>query len=89
MKPLHLLGIIDILAAISLALLYWDIHFIPYVLLGLFLIKAILFFASVASFIDIIASIIFVLAIMGIMFNILSWIAALWILQKGIISLVS
>lgn len=89
MKPVQLLGAIDILAAVSLLLLNWDIRFIPYVFLVLFLAKSILFFTNIVSIIDIVAGIVFVLAAMGTMYNIITWITILWIAQKGILSIIA
>lgn len=84
-----LLGIIDFLAAFSIVLLKFGLAekfaiFIAIVLL----IKALLFITDIVSIFDIIAVVFIFLAIFGI-FNVVTWIAFFWLLQKAIFSLLS
>ena len=84
---LKLLGLIDLLAAIGLVMLKYDIFQTFALVLGLLvLIKAIMFFGSVISFADIACFLIIILAFFGV-FNFISWIAAIWLFQKGFFSL--
>jgi len=84
---LKLLGLIDLLAAIGLVMLKYDMFQTFALVLGLLvLIKAIMFFGSFISFIDIACFLVIILASFGV-FNFISWIAAIWLLQKGFFSL--
>ncbi|MBS3141205.1 hypothetical protein J4405_03615 [Candidatus Woesearchaeota archaeon] len=84
---LKLMGLIDLLAGIGLVLLKYDMFQTVVLVLGLLvLIKAVMFFGSVISFIDIACFLVIILASFGI-FNFISWIAAIWLFQKGFFSL--
>ncbi|MDD5133276.1 MAG: hypothetical protein PHD81_01855 [Candidatus Nanoarchaeia archaeon] len=83
-----ILGILDILSAIILVLqkfipFKWAIIFPIYIIL-----KSIIFIKDFSSIIDFIAAIFFILAIFG-HFYIITWLAAFWIVQKGVFSLFS
>jgi len=76
---IKLFGILDIITGIILILLfYFNITF-AWVFLIYFLIKALIFF-SLISIVDIIASLIFILALFNI-HNVFTIIAAVWIIQ--------
>ncbi|MEK6941015.1 MAG: hypothetical protein AABW49_03895 [Nanoarchaeota archaeon] len=84
---LKLLGAIDLMTGISVVLVKFDINIFATLFLVIFAIKSVIFITNPASWIDIIALIIFVLVIFGV-FNIITWLAVIWVLQKGIVSLV-
>jgi uncharacterized membrane protein HdeD (DUF308 family) len=82
-----LLGMFDLLSGIVLILLRFNlIKWVGLFFAAYLILKAILFIRDITSFIDIIAGIFIILAVLGI-FNILSWIFVIWLLQKGIFSL--
>ena len=84
-----ILGVLDIIAALSLFLLKFSLApWFAAIFAIYLLIKAVIFFRDFASIIDIFVVIIFVNALLG-SFNILSWLAIIWLLQKGILSLFS
>ena len=84
-----LLGIIDFLAAFSIVLLKFGLAKNFAIMIAiLLLIKAILFITDIISIFDIIAVVFIFLAVFGI-FNMVTWIAFFWLLQKAIFSLLS
>lgn len=83
-----LFGILDLLGAISLILLRWDIGGNIGLVLGALLgIKALVFFYNWASIVDMVSVLFLILACFGFYFS-FSWIFAFWLLQKGFFSLV-
>ena len=85
---IRLFGIIDILAALSFLLILVDVgKTVALIIVTIILIKSIVFFSSLASIIDMVAIIFFVLALFGF-FSVFTWLSALWLLQKGIMSVV-
>ena len=82
-----LLGILDILSALSFTLLKFNVgksiawFFVIYVV-----IKAFIFIKDFASLVDLIAVIFFILAIFNI-FPAISWVFVFWLTQKGFFSL--
>jgi hypothetical protein len=82
-----LMGILDLLAAIFMILLKWNIGsniaLVIAVLLG---IKSIIFFYNWASVVDLITVGFLILAVFGYYFF-FSWIFSLWLLQKAFFSL--
>ena len=78
----------DILSVASLLLFKYGI--IPKTILIVAIIylmaKGIVFFGNIVSFIDFGIAIIFLLALFQI-YNVLTWIALIWILQKAVLSL--
>ncbi|MEM4244741.1 MAG: hypothetical protein QW404_00185 [Candidatus Nanoarchaeia archaeon] len=85
-----ILGVVDLLAALSILLLKFNIapKIMVLTLAAYLIIKGIIFIKSVTSWADIAAGVIMVAAFYG-WFNILTWVAAVWLTQKGIISLFS
>ncbi|MBL7100982.1 MAG: hypothetical protein ISS23_03455 [Nanoarchaeota archaeon] len=88
MALLKLLGLMDI-TAIAIFLLF-KFELVPQIFLIIALIyltiKAMIFFKDFASLIDFGVIVIFTLTLFGI-YNILTWIAVFWILQKAVLSL--
>ena len=84
---MFILGIIDIIAAISLFFVKWNLLIsVAWIATGIIFVKAIAFIKSFASIMDLIIVVISVLALLGIMYNIATYIAIVWLLQKGISS---
>lgn len=81
-----LLGILDILAGISIFALKfsWGAPIVWFFVMYL-IAKSLPFLKSVASIIDIIVACIFIFGILG-QWNILTYLGALWLIQKGIVS---
>ncbi len=84
-----LLGLIDLLAAVFIILLRFNIgNKIAFVIAIILLIKSIIFLTSFTSWIDIISGIFLILAVYG-HYYFFTWIFALWLFQKGVISVFS
>ncbi|HIH15776.1 MAG TPA: hypothetical protein HA360_04695 [Nanoarchaeota archaeon] len=83
-----LLGILDIIAALSIFTINfsWGPVLISFSILYL-LAKSLPFLKSFASIMDIIVAGIFILALLGYANTIINALAALWLIQKGIMSL--
>ncbi len=82
-----ILGVVDIISALVLLALKWGIlktaGWVAVILLGG---KALLTFGDFASIVDLGCIAVFVLAIFGV-YGVWSYIAVLWLLQKGVFSL--
>lgn len=87
---LKLMGLMDILSVLILLLFKYGIISQKFVIIAtIYLaIKGIIFFRNVVSLADFGVAVIFVLALFGV-YNVLTWIAMIWILQKAILSLFS
>jgi len=87
---LKLMGLMDIISiAVLLLFKYGLISKMFLITVVIYLaIKGIVFFRNIVSLADFGVAIIFVLALFGI-YNVLTWIAIVWILQKAILSLFS
>lgn len=85
---LFILGILDILAGVTLFSLKFSSFFLPIAFLfGVYLIiKSLIFFKTFASVVDILVGIIIILATLG-EYNILTYLSIVWLLQKGLLSL--
>jgi len=88
-----ILGIADLMAALSILLFRvapntGSIKTLLIVFAIYVIIKGLIFIKSITSIIDIAAGAFMVLAFYGY-FNFLTWIAAIWLTQKGVISLFS
>lgn len=84
-----ILGIVDLLAGLSLILLKFNLLKQFALIVGLvLLIKSLMFLGNIASFIDIIAVAVIVLAFFGV-YGIVSWISVVWLVQKGLFSLLT
>ncbi|MBL7147810.1 MAG: hypothetical protein ISS82_03220 [Nanoarchaeota archaeon] len=84
-----LLGVIDLLAALSIILLKFNLGTSFALIIAIvLLIKSLLFIFNIVSIIDIISVVFIFLAIFGI-FTVVTWIAFFWLLQKAVFSLLS
>ncbi|MDP3728118.1 MAG: hypothetical protein Q8R18_01555 [bacterium] len=83
-----ILGILDILAGLSIFTINfsWGPMFIGFCSLYL-IAKSLPYLKSFASIMDIIVAGIFIFALLGYANTIISAIAALWLIQKGVVSL--
>ncbi|MBI2663111.1 hypothetical protein HYX15_01110 [Candidatus Woesearchaeota archaeon] len=85
---IYIFGIMDLISAVLLILFRFDIYTSNITnlawIFGLYLIiKGVIFIKSLTSLIDIASGALLILAIFGTV-NILTWLAALWLLQKGV-----
>lgn len=86
----RILGLIDLLTALSVVLLRFGIAKTMALALAIYLIiKGIIFIKNITSMIDIAAGVVVLIAALGYFTPIITWIAAIWIAQKGVISLFS
>jgi hypothetical protein len=84
-----LLGLIDLLAAVFIILLRFNIGgSIALVIAILLLIKSFIFLRSFVSIIDILSGVFLLLAIYG-HYYFFTWLFALWLLQKAVVSIFS
>ncbi len=84
-----LLGLIDLLAAVFIILLRFNIGgSIALVIAIILLIKSFVFLRSFVSIIDILSGVFLLLAIYG-HYYFFTWLFALWLLQKAIVSIFS
>jgi len=82
-----LLGILDILAGISLLLLKFSMGYTIAAFFTIYLlVKGVAFITNWTSWVDLTVVAIFILALFG-NFNLLTYVAVVWLLQKGIFSL--
>ena len=86
---MQLFALLDFLVVGGVLLSYFDVgrNIVAFFYL-FFFIKTVVFLPNIAGWIDLIALIIFILALFGV-FNFVTWIAVIWILQKAIFSLFS
>lgn len=84
------MGLMDILSVIILFLFKYGIVSRTFVIIAAIYLfaKGVFFFRNIVSLIDFGVAIVFILALFGI-YNVLTWIAMIWILQKAILSLFS
>ena len=84
---IYFFGIMDLMARMIMILFSFNIIFANLGwMFGIYLVlKGIIFIRSLTSLVDIVAGILIILAVFGII-NILTWIAAFWLLQKGFFS---
>ena len=83
-----LLGLVDLLAALSLFMLKYNMFKSFALILGLIvLFKSIIFLDLFMTSMDIFSFLFIILGYFGI-FNIFSWIAIVWLVQKGFSSLI-
>jgi len=82
-----ILGLLDILAACSFLFLKFGFMESFAVFFMFFLIiKGVLFIKNIVSILDIVCGVFLILAYFDV-FNIVSWICFVWLLQKGVFSL--
>lgn len=83
---LKIMGVLDLVVALTLFLLKYGMwEWFAWACIVYIALKSFLAIRSIASIGDIIAALIMVLAIFG-HFNILTYLAVLWFLQKGVAS---
>jgi hypothetical protein len=86
---IYLLGILDILAGLSLFSLRFEVGYFIAALFTVYLfLKSLVFIKNWASYIDLIVVVLFIIALVG-NFNFLTYIGVLWLLQKGAFSLLN
>ena len=83
---IYLLGVLDILAGLSLFLLKLDVNFFQAFFATYLAVKGIAFIRNFASLADILCSLLFFYALYSGYFGIFAYIAMFWLLQKGIFS---
>ena len=82
-----ILGLVDLLAGISLFLLKFNLFKQFAIIMGIILlVKSIMFLGNIVSLIDIIAVVVIFLAFMNI-YGIITWLVVIWLIQKGVFSL--
>ena len=83
-----LLGLMDLLSIASLLLFKYGV--VPQIFLIAAIIdlmaKGIMFFKNIVSLLDFAVAVIFILALFQV-YNVLTWAAMVWILQKAVFSL--
>ncbi len=87
---LKLMGLMDLLSVASLLLFKYGIISQTFLIIAVvyLMVKGIIFFRNIVSLIDFGVAVIFILALFGI-YNVLTWIALVWITQKAVLSLFS
>ncbi len=85
---IKLLGILDILTGGIFFVSYFYVNNIFLIFPIYLIIKSLVFIKSIVSFFDILVAIFFIMAIFG-NFVIIDWIFIVWIIQKGLFSLLS
>ncbi len=85
---IKLLGLMDMFSVASLLLFKYGIVSQKILVIAIIylMIKGIIFFRNIVSLLDFGIAVIFVLALFQI-YNVLTWIAIIWILQKAVLSL--
>ena len=81
---LLLLGILDLISGIALFILSFKIFALAW-LFAKYLIAKFLIFMNFVSFIDLVSGILMVAAIYGF-YPVVTWLAVIWLLQKGLFS---
>jgi hypothetical protein len=85
---LFILGILDILAGVTLVILKFKVFSLAWFFVAYLILKALIFFNPFGSLMDVISAILIVLAIFQI-HNFITWLFVLWLLQKGVLSFFS
>jgi len=87
---IKLLGLMDLASIIIVILFKYGLLPQSFVIAAIIYLaaKALFFFKDVASFVDFGVVVVLSLTLFGI-FNVLTWIALLWVLQKSILSLIA
>ena len=82
-----LLGLIDIICAVALALMFWNIgKFLAIVCAAYLVVKSLRYLFDVASFVDLAAGIFLLATAFGV-YPFFNWFFVVWLLQKGVRSL--
>lgn len=87
---LKLMGLMDLLTVTTLLLFKYGIIQQKFLIVAVayLIIKGVIFFRDIASIVDVGVAVIFILALFGI-YNVLTWIAVLWVLQKAVFSMLT
>tara|TARA_Y100000310_G_C20377371_1_gene666374 strand:+ start:425 stop:739 length:315 start_codon:yes stop_codon:yes gene_type:complete len=86
---IYILGILDILAGLSLFALRFEVGYFVAALFTIYLfLKSLVFIKSWPSYLDLAVVLLFVLAIVG-NYNFFTYLGVLWLLQKGAFSLIN
>ena len=80
-----LLGILDLISGIILLVLNFKILVFAWVL-AIYLIAKFLIFMNFVSFIDLVSGLLMIAAIYGF-YPVITWLAVIWLLQKGLFSM--
>ena len=83
---MKLLGLLDVIAAITLFIMKFDVWLMLGLIFGIYLLFKRVIFFSAASIVDIIAGILMLFAYSG-SYMPLNWIFSIWLLQKGFFSM--
>ena len=86
---MQLFALLDFLVIGGVLLSYFDVgmNFVIFFYF-FFFVKTVVFLPNFAGWVDLVALLIFILALFGV-FNFVTWIAVLWVLQKAVFSLFS
>lgn len=87
---LKLMGLMDLLTVTTLLLFKYGIIQQKFLIIAVvyLIIKGVIFFRDIASIVDVGVAVIFILALFGI-YNVLTWIAVIWVLQKAVFSMLN
>lgn len=88
MVLIKLLGFLDVLAAINLILIKFSFDSLAILFSIYLIIKGLVYIKDLISIVDIICGVVILMAFYGY-YNIFTWLVVLWLLQKGIVSLLS
>ena len=84
---IYLLGLLDVLAGMSLAFLYFQLFIVMAWFFVVYLtIKGLMFLPELNGFVDLISVVFILIGIFGY-FPIFSWVFVIWLLQKGFFAL--
>lgn len=86
---IKLFGVLDMISALLLILLKYDIGVtFAYFFAGYLILKGLLFFGGINTLFDFAAGVLLILAAQGI-YSLFYWIVIIWLFQKSLISLLS
>ena len=89
MVLLKLFGLIDIVAALLFVLLKYSIgESIVWYVIAFLVVKSLMFLRNFVSYLDLVSSVFLVLAVFNV-YTAFTWVAMLWLLQKGFFSILS
>jgi len=89
MVLMKLFGLIDIMAALLFVLLKYSIgESVVWYVIAFLVIKSLMFIKNFVSYFDLASSVFLVLAVFNV-YTAFTWIAMLWLLQKGFFSMLA
>lgn len=86
MMIIYVFGILDLLAGISMLLNKFGIDFLGFIFASYLVVKGIIFFRSIASWIDLASGIVFFYLIYADYFGFILYLFSFWLIQKGLFS---